>query len=263
MKRKYFIAGGITVTIFLVTILLWITWPSTIFASSLFSEKYGVDTSKDIIFDFKQADVSIRQWGKDYVEVTYDNVFGGKKVIDISNIDNTLILNSNLDFSGAKHITINVPKAVISIYGKSIEAKSVTFRSIKADKASLRYCSMADGFTSEGNTLIIREGSFDEKATLKNEIIELRECIGNDITIFSDGSSNKINATLRELEGKSVKINGEGCKSIATQFKDCKLDELIIDYPKGNGRIDVYSGDIKRIENNSNININKKSNILR
>jgi hypothetical protein len=262
MKKKYVIAGSVTGFMFVLFLAVWIIQPDISVFNALSISRQRVDVSKDIIFEFNGAIVSVNEWGKDYVEITYDNVFGKKTEMNIMNTDNTITLKSKLDFNGAKHITMNVPKSVIRMTAKSIRSKGGTFRAVHADEASLRYCTLADGFTSEGRSLEVREAKFEGKCRIGNEIINIRECDMVDMDLSSVESGKEIKAYLRELSGLSVHLDANSCSNLSVELKDTNLDTLIVDYPGSKGEVTVFGGDIKNICNNSALKIRRKSSIL-
>lgn len=263
MKRNYLIAGSITLFISAVVLMLWLIQPYSSFFDSITTSKHYLDVSKDITLNFEGAYVSVNEWGKNYVEVTYDNIFGKKKRLDISTEGNMLTLNSSLDFSGYKHMDIKVPKAVIRINADRIDVKNVTVRSVKANKGSFRYCTMLDGFISEGRELKIRESRLMGNGIIKNEVVDIRECDGEDVILSSDNHEKRINAHLRDLTGNSVKLDAKSCNSLFVELKDVSLNKLTVDYAGNDGKITVFRGLIVEVENNSKINIEYKKNVFR
>jgi hypothetical protein len=117
---------------------------------------------------------------------------------------------------------------------------------------------MADGFVSEGRQFEARESKFEGSSRLTNEIVNIRECDAKDMSLAPINTEKGINAYLRELDGQSVRLNASDCKSLAAELKDSVLDELIIDYSGDNGSVTIFSGKVKKVENNSDIEIKYK-----
>lgn len=263
MKRKYLIAAGITVTVTMLGFILWLVQPDIDVFNSITTLKCEVDPTKDIVLDFKGADVNVNEWGKDYVQITYDNIFGGKKKLDVNVDGNTLTLVSEMDFSGYKHMDIRVPKAAISINADIVDAKSGTFRKVNANNARFRYCSMVNGFSTEGGVIEVRECKLKGSSIIKNEEVSLRECDVNNVILSSDNPGKSIKAGLRDLSGISVKLDAKLCNSLSVELRDSDFDKFVVDSEKGEGNITILRGNIRNIENNSKIKILNKKSILR
>lgn len=260
MKKKYIIAGSITLFISAAIFILWLFQPYCSFFDSIATSRHYLDASKDITLDFEGASVSVNEWGKDYVEVTYNSIFGEKKKPDITENGNTLTLASSLDCSGYKHVDIEVPKAIINIKAERIYAKNVTLKSIRADQTSLRYCTMPDGFHCEGIELELRESKLIGSSTIKSEVVKIRECDSEDVILSPAGQKNQINVYLRDLTGKSVLLDAKSCDSLSAVFRDAALNKLTVDYTGNNGAIIIRGGSIDEVENHSEIDIKYKKN---
>lgn len=261
MKRRFLIAGAITLLVAAAVFILWLTQPFDHFFDSITTSRHYIDDSNEIILDFKGADISVYEWGKDYIEVTYDNVFGGKRELDISIEGNVLTLNSDLDFSGYRHLDVRVPKTVIcSIYAERIDSKSGTFKEVRADSASLRYCCMVDGFVSEGGELEIRESKLIGNSIIKNEAVEIRDCDSGTVVLSPAGK--QVYAKLRELTGDFVKVDALNCGDMNVELKDTSLNRFAVDYNGESGSLVIFSSEIGGVENNSKIQIDYKKNVL-
>ncbi|HEX2946512.1 MAG TPA: hypothetical protein VHT96_11220 [Clostridia bacterium] len=258
MKKKYVIAGTVSIIILVLFAAVWVIQPEIGVFNYLTVSRQYVNTSEDITFEFEGAEVSFNEWGRDYVEITYDNVFSGKTKMDIAKSGNTLTLKSKLDYSGAKHIGINVPKTAIKVRAKSVEAKGGLFRAVEAETASLRYSTMADGFVSTGSEISVREGKFSGSGRLTNEIVNMRECEAKELVLSPANREKGLNAYLRQLTGISVHLDAEGCSDLSAEFKDSKLESLKIGYSGEKGSVTIFSGEINKVENNSKIKIKYK-----
>lgn len=239
-------------------LIIWLASPASNVFNSVTSSKYKVDPSKVVTLDFKDASIDISEWNNNYVEVTYDSQFKGKKNIEINNADNTLTLVSDVN-SG---IRIKIPKTEVKIKAGEVQAQNCTIKELKTNKATLRYCSTGKDFTSEGQSIEIRESKMAANAVIKNSVVNLRECDIEDVTLKTDNTDKKIDANLREVRGLSIKFDAKSYNSLSAEIKDPNLEKLIIDSDSDKGSITVISGSINNIENNSKINITKKKNSI-
>jgi hypothetical protein len=178
----------------------------------------------------------------------------GKKELEIKNEDNTITLVSDVTTG----IRIKIPKTTTNIKASEVRAIYCTLKTLNADKITLKYCTTAEDFVSEGGSIEIRESEMAANAVIKNSVVELRECNIEDVTLTSENADKKIDAQLRDLKGLSVKIDTKSCNSLSAEIRDPKLQKLVIDSDSDKGTISVISGSIDIIENNSKISIKNK-----
>jgi len=261
MKKKKLLLVSIA-ALFASTIILslWLMWLKDSF-NSISVNSIDVDLSEEVTLDFEEAFVKINEWENEYIEISYDNIMGKRKDFIVTNDNNVLTLNTELEFSGFKHLSINVPKNMsINIRADTIDADSGTFQSIKCNKGTFRTCSFEDDFLSEGNYIEIRESDLSGDSTLHNQTIHLRECDVDHLLLDSE-NTNGANIEVREVAGDSVTLKGEGAEPTLL-IRDSSFDVFIVTPEISKGKIAILNNNIKTVENNSSIEIQRKSNFI-
>lgn len=261
MKKLLFLGAGVLLIV-LCMVLVFSKLSLVKVFDSISVKKVDIDVKEDISLDLKNATVSIDEWGKDYVELSYDNMFGKRQKLDVIIEGNMITLNSKLDYSDFKHLHIKVPKGIVNIVADVIDAKGGTYKSVACKKAYFRNCSMVDKYILHGVELELRECKLSGKGEIINRIINIRETDANKLTLTPINTGSSIEANIRELSAKELLFNSKECSSLDIELKNPDLEDFIVNYKGNVGRIAIISGHINNVKNNSDIEISYKQSAI-
>lgn len=262
--KKHFIVAGITLMALVLIITVLLLMPELNLFNSVSVSRVEVDIQKDILLDFPDAVVSIDTWGRDYVEVSYDNMYRGKKELNINSTDNRITLNSKLDFSDFRHLDVKVPKGVVHIHAAVVDAKGGTYKTFNAQKGSLRYCELTDGYSVLGDAEIdLRECKLSGNGTIRSGWIQMRECDIGKLVLSPARDNSDLQVNLRAVSGLHIQLDAKNSTHLNAEFKDTGLDNLKVDCSGKSGSITLFNCDIKEVQNNSLIEIKTQKNVIR
>lgn len=253
--------------------------------------RFDINTSKNLTIDFREAEVTIDGWDKNYVEVSVENQLGEVEELDITYRDNSLILDnykpiaafiyrintwlpliqferyhdeaggreddSYRNTSNVQRIEIKVPKNTsISFKAETATVKNCLVKASNAGNVWLEKCETTKGFSADGTKIQARACKISSGSVFKNQTVEVRESSIEDIILTPDNSAKKLNAQLRETKGTSVRLDAPTYNELTLEIRDSKLSKLIINSDEDSGTVVIRGGSVKNIENNSKLTVN-------